>query len=166
MKQILLLDKNDIEQKVKRIAYEILENNYDEKEVHLIGIKENGYLFAKKIFAYLQVITKIKLFLHSISLDKISPADENLKFDFQPESLKDKVVILVDDVGNTGKTLCYALKPFLSFLPRKIEVAVLVDRQHKSFPITADYVGLSLSTTMKEHVTVQFKAEKAQAYLS
>ena len=166
MKHILILDKKDIHQKIIRIAYEILENNYDEDEIHLIGIKENGYLFAEKIYKYLKGITKIKVSLNAISLDKGSPADENLQFDFDPKSLRDKVVILVDDVGNTGRTLCYALKPFLSYLPKKIEVAVLVDRKHKSFPVTADYVGLSLSTTMKEHVTVQFTSKKEEAYLS
>ncbi len=161
----ILTDEN-IRQKIKRISYEILENNYDEKELHIIGIKEKGFLFAKKLHDSLKEISTIKITLSSISLNKQNPIEGKMEYDFDPKDLKGKVVLLVDDVGNTGRTLCYAMQPLLASLPKKVETAVLVDRKHKSFPINADYVGLSLSTTMKEVVTVEFNGKGDAAYLS
>ncbi len=158
-----ILTNEHIQQKIKRIAYEILENNYDEKELKIIGIRDKGVQFAQKIYDCLKTITPIKLSLHFIALDKFKPADGKMEFDFDEKELSNKVVILVDDVGNTGKTLCYALQPLLESRPKKIEIAVLVDRQHKLFPVSADYVGLSLSTTMKETVTVEFNNGKGDA---
>ncbi len=165
-KSTQILSDEDIRQKIKRISHEILENNYDEKELHLIGIKDKGYSFAIKLRDSLKTITSIKISLSYISLNKAKPTDEAPQFDFEPKDLKGKVVILADDVGNTGRTLCYAMQPLLPFLPKKIEIAVLVDRKHKSFPVSADYVGLSLSTTMKEIVTVEFNGKGDVAYLS
>jgi len=164
-KQTQILSEEDIRQKIKRISYEILENNYDEKELHIIGIREKGYTFASKLHDSLRKISSMKISLSSISLNKLKPTDEEIQYDFDPKSLKGKVVLLVDDVGNTGRTLCYALQPLLPFSPRKIEIAVLVDRKHKSFPVCADYVGLSLSTTMKETVLVEFNGKGDAAYL-
>lgn len=161
-----ILTNEDIQQKIKRIAYEILESNYDEKELHIVGIRDKGFLFAEKILAGLKEISNVKLTLHSISLDKIKPTESKVNFDFESKELANKVVILVDDVGNTGKTLAYALQPLLDSRPKKVEVAVLVDRKHKLFPVSADYVGLSLSTTMKETVTVEFNGKGDAAFLS
>lgn len=165
-KGTLILTHADIQQKIKRIAYEILENNYDEKELRIIGIKDKGFLFAQKIYDCLKEITPVKLTLSFITLDKLSPSEKSIGYDFTPAELKGKVIILIDDVGNTGRTLCYAMQPLLAHLPKKIEMAVLVDRQHKLFPVAADYVGLSLSTTMKETVTVEFNGKDDAAYLS
>ena len=165
-KKTLILNQEDIRQKIKRISYEILENNYDEKELHIIGIKDKGFVFAGKLHDSLSEIAPFKFTLSSVSLNKKNPADEELQYDFDPKSLKGKAVLLVDDVGNTGRTLCYAMQPLLGFLPKKIEIAVLIDRQHKLFPVSADYVGLSLSTTMKEMVTVEFDGKGDAAYLS
>lgn len=158
-----ILTNEDIQQKIKRIAYEILENNYDEKELQIIGIRDKGFQFAQKIYDCLKTITPIKLSLHFIALDKLKPIVGEAEFDFDAKELSNKVVILVDDVGNTGKTLCYALQPLLESRPKKIEIAVLVDRQHKLFPVSADYVGLSLATTMKETVTVDFNNGRGDA---
>lgn len=164
-KRVPILSEWDIEQKVKRISYEILENNYDEDEIFIIGIKPDGHEFAKLIHKYLSSITQIKIHLNAIKLNKEAPTDDDLEYDFKPKSLNNKPVILVDDVANTGRTFCYALRPMLKFLPKSIQIAVLVDRKHKSFPICADYVGLSLSTTLKEHVTVDLKGKKRAVYL-
>ena len=161
-----ILEHDAIQQKIKRISFEILENNYDEEELYVIGIKNKGYVFAKKLYDSLKTITSVKIFLKSITLNKRNPTDGKLQYDFDPKDLKSKAVLLVDDVGNTGRTLCYAMQPLLTFLPKKIETAVLVDRKHKSFPVCADYVGLSLSTTMKEVVTVEFNGNGDTAYLS
>jgi len=164
-KQTLILTERDIEQKINRIAYQILEENYDEREIILIGVKENGFVFAKKVLEYLSTITDIQLQLYSIAINKDHPNKGKLDYDFDQRALQGKSVILVDDVANTGRTLGYALKPLLDFLPKKIQVAVLVDRQHKLYPVSADFVGLSLSTTLKEHITVVFGKEEA-VYLS
>ena len=162
-KGTLILTATDIEQKINRIAYQILEENYDEKEIVLIGMKDNGYAFAERLVKYLGTITKIKLQLYYISVSKTEPG--KLDYNFEPNKLQNKSVILVDDVANTGRTLGYALKPLLDFLPSKVQVAVLVDRRHKLYPVSADFVGLSLSTTLKEHITVQLGKEDA-VYLS
>ncbi|GIV34610.1 MAG: bifunctional protein PyrR [Chitinophagales bacterium] len=161
-----ILTHSDIEQKVRRMSYQILENNYDEKELHIIGIRENGYLFADKIYQELKSISSLRLQVHAIAINKQNPAEQLPVFDFNLKDLRGKTVLLVDDVGNTGRTLSYALRPLLEYMPRKIEIAVLVDRQHKLFPIRADYVGLSLATTMKEVVTVQMGNREDAAYLS
>ncbi len=165
-KSTQILSRSDIQQKIKRIAYEIVENNYEEKELHIIGIRDKGFSLAEKIYSDLKDITSIKVSLNYISINKLKPSGTEPEFDFDPKSLQNKVVILVDDVGNTGRTLCYALQPMLEYAPKKIEIAVLVDRQHKLFPVRADYVGLSLSTTMKELVTVEFNGKGDAAYLS
>ncbi|HXH20068.1 MAG TPA: phosphoribosyltransferase family protein [Chitinophagales bacterium] len=165
-KSTLILTHDDIQQKIKRISYEILENNYDEKELHLIGIKDKGFTLAKKLHDSLKTISSIKISLNWISLDKKNPNRSELKYDFEPKDISGKVVLLVDDVGNTGRTLCYAMQPLLPCLPKKIETVVLVDRKHKLFPVCADYVGLSLSTTMKELVTVEFNGKGDAVYLS
>jgi pyrimidine operon attenuation protein/uracil phosphoribosyltransferase len=165
-KKTTILSDEDIRQKIKRISYEILENNYDEKELHLIGIRDKGYMLAQKLHDSLKTISGIRISLNSISLNKLKPVSADMEYDFSPKELGGKTVILIDDVGNTGRTLCYAMQPLLTFLPKKIETAVLVDRTHKLFPVYADYVGLSLSTTMKEVVTVEFSEKGDAAYLS
>ena len=89
-----------------------------------------------------------------------------VEIDLSPEALHNQTIIVIDDVANTGRTLFYACKPFLELLPRKIEMAVLVDRKHKSFPVLVDYVGLSLATTLREHIEVDLsKADELAAYL-
>jgi pyrimidine operon attenuation protein / uracil phosphoribosyltransferase len=161
-----ILDDNDIQQKIKRISYEILEDNYDEKELIFIGITDNGLNFAKRITEYLQSISKIDITLAKIHLEKEKPLSGDIEMNIEGNKLNNKVVILVDDVANSGKTLSYSMRPVLQFMPKKIQVAVLVDRKHKSFPVSPDYIGLSLSTTMKEHVSVDLQKGKESVYLS
>ena len=149
--------------KLKRMAYEILENNPGESELILAGIKENGLAVAKQIQEILRQISPVTTQLLSLSFDKKKPAEITVsdKIDFN-----DKVIILVDDVANSGKALLYALKPFLQFYPRKIQTAVLVERSHKTYPVHPDYVGISLSTTLQEHIYVEVEGEKIKgAYL-
>jgi pyrimidine operon attenuation protein/uracil phosphoribosyltransferase len=164
-RQTLILDSVSIQQKIHRIAYQILEKNYDEQELYLIGIQSNGYLFAEKLVAFLRTITNTQIHLCSLSLNKTKPNKDEMEYDFDLKNLNKKTVILVDDVANTGRTVAYALKPLLDCLPKKIEVAVLVDREHKLFPISSDYVGLSLSTTHKEHVNVVLDGLEDAVYL-
>ena len=145
------------------MAYEILENNIDENRIILAGIPENGTVIARNIQKILSEISSIKTELIHISLDKRLPKevklDKNVDFNNQ-------VVIIIDDVVNSGKTLLYAVKPFLEFQPKKIQTLVLVERSHNNFPVQPDYVGLSISTTLQEHIFVEVDGEKISgAYL-
>jgi len=161
----IVLNKEDIAQKIKRLSYEILEDNHEEKELVFIGIEGGGLVFAKRIIMYINTISKINTQLFHISIDKANPLSSEIKLNIDGNKLNNKIIILVDDVANSGKTLCYGLKPLLEFLPKKIQVAVLVDRKHKQFPISADYIGLSLSTTMKEHISVELSSKNDVVYL-
>jgi pyrimidine operon attenuation protein/uracil phosphoribosyltransferase len=162
----LILNRQDIRQKIKRMSYEILENNYDEKELVFIGISNNGLLLARQITEYIKTISDVHITLASVDINKAKPLSGEIELNIKGDQLNNKVVILVDDVANSGKTLTYSMRPVLQYMPKKIQVAVLVDRKHKSFPVTPDYVGLSLSTTMKEHITVDMKQGAEAAYLT
>ncbi len=167
MTKTLILNSKQIEQKINRIAYEIYENNYDEKDIVIAGIAANGYLLAKRIADVLQQISKIKVQLLEISFDKENPFTTAVSIKLSDKELKNKVVILVDDVLNSGKTLIFGAKLFLSAPLKRLTTAVLVDRGHNRYPIKADVVGLSLSTTMQEHITVELNRKgKEVAYLS
>lgn len=150
-----LLDKGQIRQKIKRLAIQILENNFGEEEIILAGINNNGMGFAKMIHKELKKISDMKFTLTRIRLSPANPLETEVTIGLPLDQLENKVIIIVDDVANTGRTIFYAIKPLLNILPKKIEVAVLVDRQHKSFPVKVDYMGLSLATTLHEDIDVQ-----------
>ena len=142
--------------KLRRMALEILENNADEQSIILAGIRDNGSVIAKCIQKILSEISSIKTELIHISLDKKSPKN----IDVEPSlDFNNKVVVLVDDVSNSGKTMTYALKPFLQSHPKKIQTLVLVERKHNAFPVQPDYVGLSIATTLQEHIYVEVAGE-------
>jgi pyrimidine operon attenuation protein/uracil phosphoribosyltransferase len=152
-----ILSKEVTHKKIRRIAYEILENNIDEQEIILAGIMDNGAVLAKVIQKNLEEISSLKIELITLRLDKKNPKEVLVDpaIDFN-----DKVIIIIDDVSNSGKTLSYALKPFLEFHPKKIRTLVLVERSHTSFPVRPDYVGLSVATTIQEHIFVEVKGEE------
>lgn len=150
-----ILDQKQIKQKVKRLAIEMVENNYNEKEIIVAGINNNGYGFAKMILRELRKISDIKYSLAKIALNPAKPLSEEISISIKKEDLKNKVVLIIDDVANTGRTTFFAFKPLMEVMTKKIEVAVLVDRKHKSYPINVDYVGLSLATTLKENIDVR-----------
>ena len=156
---VLILNQKIAEQKLKRMAYEILENNVDEQEIILAGIRESGTVIARNIQDILQGISTFRITLISLYLDKKFPQEVSVS---QPVETDDKVIILVDDVANSGKTLLYALKPFLDHHPRKIQTLVLVDRTHKAFPVKPDYIGLSVATTLQEHIHVEAEDGKVK----
>ena len=157
---MILLDNIQITQKIKRIAIEILENNYTEEKIILAGINRNGYGFAKLLKKAINKISEVNIILANISLSPANPTSEEVTTDIDESIFKNKVVIIVDDVANTGRTTFFAFKPFLDILTKKVEVAVLVDRKHKSYPIKVDYVGLSLATTLKENIKVTLSSLK------
>ena len=161
----LILDKKQTLQKIKRIAFEIYEQNFKAKEIILAGIYDKGYIFAGLLQKELGGICQIKTWLVKVTVDKNSPLQSEVKLDTEIKDFKNKTVILIDDVLNTGRTLAHSLKPFLNIETAKIQTAVIVDRRHKVFPISADYVGYSLSTTLKEHIEVNFEKSKFGVYL-
>lgn len=165
--QVLILDKQQIAQKINRIAYQILEDNLDEKEIILAGIWDRGYKLALRLQAVLQNIADFKIVILRIDLEKQN-SKLVAKTDLPETEWKNKVVILVDDVLNSGKTLAYGLGVFLNTPHKKIRTVVLVDRSHKIFPIATDFVGLELATILKEHVDVvmDVEGEEDRVYLS
>ncbi len=162
----IILDNKQIEKKLNRIAYQIAENNYDEKELFLIGIKENGLLLTQKLKKIIEKIVDVQIHIAAISMNKKKPHSDDIQLSIDAKGLTNKTVIIVDDVANTGSTLTYALKPLMSIKPKKIQTAVLVDRKHKLFPVCVDYVGLSLATTMQEHIEVNMTSKKESATLA
>ena len=165
--QLLILDKTQIQQRINRIAYQILEDNLDEQEIVLAGIWDRGYKLALRLHEVLSKISDLKIIMLKIDLDRL-----NTKLvantDLDESHWKNKVVILVDDVLNSGKTLAYGLGVFLNTPHKKIRTVVLVDRRHKIFPIATDFVGLQLATVLKERVDVvmDVAGEEDRVYLS
>jgi len=158
-----ILTQEIAEKKLRRMAYEILENNFGEKEFILVGIRESGLVIARNIQQLLHEIGDVKTELVGVTLDKKMPNEVSLSKELP---LNDKIVIVIDDVANSGKTLLYALKPFLAFHPKKIQALVLVERRHNAFPVKPDYVGLSIATTLQEHIFVEVEGDRVKgAYL-
>lgn len=166
-KKIQILNHQQIQQKIDRIAYQILEDCFEEKEVIIAGIANRGYTLAKRIKAVLEKISKIKIQLIEIKLDKDADHLE-AEIDMPIEKCKNKTIIIVDDVLNSGKTLIYGMSVFLNIPTKKVRTAVLIDRSHKLYPIATDFAGYTISTITQEHVSVVFSSKKAEesVYLS
>ncbi len=147
-----ILDQETIARKLERIAYEIVENNLYEPELILVGIKENGSVIARVIMNLVRSIHPFEITLIDLDLDKRNPGAISLSS--TPE-MEGKVIILIDDVANSGKTMLYALKPLMDAYPAKIQTLALVERSHKAFPVSTDYVGISLATTLQNHIFVE-----------
>ena len=157
-----ILNADQIKKIVKRIAYQIQENNLEYSEIILIGVYNNGYTLAKIIEKELKQISKSSIELISIKINKENPLDK-IDLDCKKEYLKNKSIVLIDDVLHTGRTLIYCVKHLLDMSPINFNTVVLVDRNHKKFPIKVDFKGISLSTSMSEHVEVVF--EKNESYV-
>lgn len=164
----LILNNLQITQKIDRIAYQILEDNYQENEVVIVGIASNGYLFAEKIVEKLIAIstTPVEFNLVKLTIDKKDPLKHKIEMDKPTEILSNKAIILVDDVLNSGKTLIYGVKFILDYPIKRMSTAVLVDRNNKKYPIGTHYSGLALSTTLKNNISMEFEKGNISAYLS
>lgn len=147
-----ILSEDAARKKMQRMAYEILEKNIHEEQIIIAGIKESGVIIANKIKLYLQDIFKGGITVIEITIDKKNPKNISVSGSINFEG---KVIVITDDVANSGKTLLYAIKPFLEFYPKKIQTLVLVERSHKEFPVYSDYVGLSVSTALDERIIVE-----------
>ncbi|TKB96302.1 phosphoribosyltransferase family protein [Pedobacter cryophilus] len=160
-KKVLILDQTQIQQKINRIAHQILEDNFEEKEIIIAGVVDRGYRLALRIEKVLSKISDLKIKLAKIELNKDSSKLESA-IDIPISDCENKVIILVDDVLNSGRTLAYGLGVFLNIPLKKLRSVVLIDRSHKNFPVSTDFVGLELSTVLKEHVTVHLDEVDAE----
>ena len=159
-KRILILDKETIGHKLRRMAYEIWERNSDEQQIVLIGIERGGKILADNLTAILKEISPLEVHCLSININKKKPLNHAIEVE---ENLQGRAVILVDDVINSGKTILYSLHAILSYDLKKLMVAVLVDRKHKSFPISADIVGHTIATTIQNHIEVETEGREIMA---
>jgi pyrimidine operon attenuation protein / uracil phosphoribosyltransferase len=164
IKNNVILNHDEINHKIRRIAFQIYEANVNEKEVVLAGIDSNGYIFAKKLKAVLQKISDIEVILCKVTIDKKNPWLD-IKTSVSPEDYKNKSLVLVDDVLNSGTTLIYGVKHFLNVPLKQFKTAVLVNRNHKKFPVKADFKGISLSTSLHEHVHINLDGKSFGAFL-
>ena len=165
MSQNIILNNQEIKHKITRIAYQIYETFVDEEEIVIGGIASNGFVFAKKIATELEKISTIKVVLCEVFINKQN-VNEPITTSLSIEQYQNKGLILVDDVLNSGTTLIYGVKHFLEVPLKKLKTAVLVDRNHKKYPVKADFKGISLSTSLLEHVQVVFDEKGDYAYLN
>ncbi|MBL7767176.1 MAG: phosphoribosyltransferase [Chitinophagaceae bacterium] len=157
LKSIQLLDADKADKILDRMAYEMYEHNIGESGILMAGIADRGLDIAKLLKKKIEKISDLKVEVVSIRINKDNPIDPVI---MESTDLADRSIILVDDVANSGKTIMYALKPFLAQVVRKMQVAVLIDRKHKRYPVSSDYVGLQLSTALQEHIIVSVEKGK------
>lgn len=166
----IILDAEQIAQKIRRIAYEIYEYNFEVDELIVAGIEDRGYELAHRISEALDQISpfqfnKQTLKLVKIVLEKFTDRQCEVSLNCGLEELEGKNIILVDDVLNTGRTLAYSMRPFLERNIQQMEIAVLVNRSHSKFPVVATYTGYELSTTLEEHIEVILDGTHDAVYL-
>lgn len=159
-----ILNDSQVSRMIKRLAYQVYERNFDEKDLIVAGINDKGAAVAELLAKELAGISKINIHFSRIFLNKENPTADQVGLKPLPE-LSQKPVLVVDDVLNTGRTFVYALLPFVGKGTKKIQTLVLVDRNHRLFPISADFIGISLSTTLQEHVEVTIRKEKINVFL-
>jgi len=160
----IILNSTQIDQKTKRIAYQIYESNSKENEIIIAGIVGNGSIFAEKLVNVLKEISTLKVTLCTVKINKKNPLD-TVTTSLEVNDYKNKSLVLVDDVLNSGATLIYGVKHFLNVPLKRFKTAVLVNRNHKKYPVKADFKGISLSTSIKEHVQIEFYENEASAFL-
>lgn len=165
MSKNIILTNTEIEHKIRRIAYQIYETFVDEEEIVLAGIADNGFVFAKKLAIALEKIAPIKVQLCEVKIAKQNPQSP-ITTSLSKEEYENKGLVLVDDVLNSGTTLVYGVRHFLDVPLKKFKTAVLVDRNHKKYPVKADFKGISLSTSLLEHVHVVLTEDHSEAWLS
>jgi pyrimidine operon attenuation protein/uracil phosphoribosyltransferase len=160
-----ILDREAILSKIKRIAFQILENNYQEENLYIIGIQGGGAILAKKISEELKSISDLKPIYLTVDIDKSSPANSKVLLNADIKIAENSVILIVDDVLNSGKTIFYTLRSLLDLNLKKIETAFLVNRAHRSFPIAANYTGIEIATTIQEHINFNWSEEGFGVYL-
>ncbi|RYG54580.1 MAG: phosphoribosyltransferase [Chitinophagaceae bacterium] len=165
MAKNIILTNQQIEHKIKRIGFQIYETFVEEDEIVLAGISSNGFELAKRLAATVSEISDIRVLLCEVKIDKKNPFGP-IKTSLSPEEYQNKGLVLIDDVLNSGTTLIYGVRHFLQVPLKKFKTAVLVDRNHKKYPVKADFKGISLSTSSMEHVKVILRENAAEASLA
>tara|TARA_A100001035_G_C27466855_1_gene357085 strand:- start:45 stop:542 length:498 start_codon:yes stop_codon:yes gene_type:complete len=155
MSRLKILNKQQIEQKLTRIAWQIYESNYKESLIVLAGISGNGFIIAKRLVPIIEKISKLKVLLSEIKINKKEPFSSAIHLSIIEEEYTDRVIVMVDDVVNSGKTMIYGVKHFLNAPVKKITTTALINRKHLRFPIRTDFAGIVLSTSIKDHVAVE-----------
>ena len=161
-----ILSREEINKKLVRLAWQIYEHNVDESEIFLVGIKGRGEIISSELSIILNEISSFKINLGVITLNKDEPSLNEISTNFDSITCTNKIVILIDDVLNSGKTLMYANSSFLNIKLKKLSNLVLVNRTHTCFPVKADYIGFSLATTLQEYITVVLDGVEQGVYLS
>ena len=159
-----ILDYQSIKKKIRRISLQILESNIDQDEIIIAGIDVNGFIIAKKISNEIRKISDINIKLCNVKIDKKNPLND-ISTSLNFEEYQNKYIVVIDDVLNSGATLMYSVKYFLNTEIKGLKTAVLVDRNHKKYPIKADFKGLSLSTSIQSKVEVVIDEKKIEAFL-
>ena len=160
----IVLDHDRVQRKLVRIAHQLHEENCDEGGIVLVGIAPRGLTLAKRLAERIGSDTGLSVELVEMKLDKEAPLERPAKLSVDPSALRDKVVVLVDDVLMSGRTLMHAASFLIQVPLKKLTTVVLVDRRHRTYPIRADIVGLTLSTTLQEHISVEL-GRKDTVYL-
>lgn len=162
---MIVLNQAQIIQKTERIAFEILENTFENPKIYIAGIEGNGYLFAERLVEQLNKHSDQEIRLFKIEVNKEKPVNETVNFSVPSDELIGATIILVDDVINSGRTMIYAVKALLENPLNILKVATLVNRTHRRFPVQADFVGVNISTTLQDNIIVELENE-AVAYLA
>lgn len=161
----IILSQLEIEQKIRRLAHQIIENTFEQEILYIGGISGNGIQLANEIKKIIENHSTQKIVIFEMVVNKLEPWIEPISLSIPQENLKNGYILLVDDVINSGKTMQYALVKLLEQATKAIKTVALVDRQHRRYPIKADFVGISLSTTLKERVEVELSENNSHAYL-
>ncbi len=161
----IILNHQQIQQKIIRLGHQLLENCFEEERIYIGGIVGNGSIIAHKLAEIIRANSPIDVVCFEISVNKDEPWSEKISLSIDEKDLKKGYIILVDDVINSGKTMQYALMKFLEQATKAIKTVALVDRQHRRYPIKTDFAGLGLSTTLKNHVEVDLNETDSKAYL-
>jgi pyrimidine operon attenuation protein / uracil phosphoribosyltransferase len=156
---MIILTHEQIERKIKRIAYQIYEQHVDSKGLVIAGIATHGYVLAEKIAGELKQVSPLNIRLAKVEVVKENPGENTTKITFDGEEIKGQNVVIVDDVLNTARTMVYAIYPFFKAGAATIKTAVLADRNHKNYPVSADFTGISLATTLQEHITFEVNSD-------
>lgn len=156
---VQVLNNRDINQRIIRLAYEIYEHNAYESEIFILGINTNGYNFGVLLKEALMKISPLECTLTRLVINPAAPTEQAIQLEIEKDRLEGSAIVMVDDVANTGRTMFYACQAIMDIIPKTLEFAVLVDRKHKSFPVHVSYVGLSLATTLQEHINVSLEKE-------
>lgn len=165
MSKSIILTDQEIQHKIRRIAFQVYESNSKNKELIIAGISKNGFVLAQQLKKVLDEVSELNSTLCEVLVDKENPLKE-VTTSLEVKDYKSKSLVLVDDVLNSGTTLMYAIKHFLEVPLKQFKTAVLVNRNHKKYPVKADFKGISLSTSLQEHVTVEFSKKEAIAFLT